>query len=78
MSRPPCLTDAQWRWIGDRWLEGYSQVDLAEFLGVSRETVRRWLTRLGLRPFFRDELPPLEERKKEYMDLWKGASDGDT
>lgn len=25
-----------------------------------------------------DELPPLAERKKEYMDLGKGASDGHT
>lgn len=70
------FTDAQCNWIGDRWREGYSQIALAEFLGVSRETIRRVLLRQGLRPFFRDELPPLEERRNEYMDLEKGAAHG--
>ena len=69
---------AQCCWIGEQWQEGYSQVELAEFLGVTRETIRRVLLCQGLRPFFRDELPPLAERKKEYMDLGKGASDGHT
>ena len=69
---------AECRWIGERWQEGYSQVELAEFLGVTRETIRRVLLCQGLRPFFRDELLPLEERKAEYMALGKGASDGHT
>lgn len=72
------FSDVQCRWIGERWQEGYTQTELAEFLGVTRETIRRVLLRQGLRPFFRDELPPLAERKKEYMDLGKGASDGHT
>lgn len=67
------FTDTQCRWIGERWQEGYSQVELAEFLGVTRETIRRVLLCQGLRPFFRDELPPLEERKEEYAALDAGG-----
>ena len=26
------LTAAQWRWVGDRWLEGYTMSELAYFL----------------------------------------------
>lgn len=70
------FTDVQCRWIGERWQEGYTQTELAKFLGVTRETIRRVLLCQGLRPFFRDELPPLAERKKEYMDLGKGAAHG--
>lgn len=72
------FTDIQSHWIGECWKEGYSQADLAAFLGVNRETIRRVLMRQGLRSVCRDELPPLAERKKEYMDLGKGASDGHT
>ena len=39
------LTAAQWRWVGDRWLEGYTMSELAYFLGLHRETVRRGLVR---------------------------------
>ena len=63
------LTAAQWRWVGDRWLEGYTMSELAYFLGLHRETVRRNLIRLGLRPNGRDELTPLSERAVEYKNI---------
>ena len=63
------LTDAQWRWVGERWLEGYTMGELAYFLGLTRETVRRNLIRLGLRPNGRDELTPLSEREAEYKNI---------
>lgn len=67
------FTDTQCRWIGERWQEGYSQADLAAFLGVNRETIRRVLMRQGLRSVCRGELPLLEERKEEYAALDAGG-----
>ena len=63
------LTAAQWRWVGDRWLEGYTMRELADFLGRTRETVRRGLIRLGLRPYGKDELTPLPKREVEYKNI---------
>ena len=63
------LTAAQWRWVGERWQEGYTMSELADFLGLHRETVRRNLIRLGLRPYGKDELTPLSEREAEYKNI---------
>ena len=63
------LTTAQWRWVGDRWLEGYTMSELADFLGLHRETVRRGLVRLGIRPYEKSELTPLSEREAEYKNI---------
>ena len=63
------LTAEQWRWVGDRWLEGYTMSELAYFLGLHRETVRRGLVRLGIRPYEKSELTPLSEREDEYKNI---------
>ena len=63
------LTEAQWRWVGARWLEGYTIGELAYFLGLHRDTVHRSLVRLGLRPEGRNELTPLAEREAEYKNI---------
>ena len=63
------LTKAQWRWVGERWLEGYTMRELAYFLGLNRETVRRGIVRLGLRPHGKAELTPLSEREAEYTHI---------
>ena len=63
------LTAAQWRWVGERWLEGYTMRELAYFLGLNRETVRRGLVRLGIRPCEKSELTPLSEREAEYKNI---------
>lgn len=67
---------AQCRWIGERWEEGYTQTELAEFLGVTRETIRRVLLRQGLRSVCREALPPLDIYKEEWMAITKGAAHG--
>ena len=67
------LSAAQWRWVGDRWLEGYTMSERADFLGLNRETVRRGLIRLGLRPYGKDELTPLSEREAEYKNIKEGT-----
>lgn len=71
------LTAAQWRWVGDRWLEGYTMIELADFLGVHRETVRRGLARLGIRPYEKSELIPLSEREAEYKNIKEHAEPND-
>lgn len=62
-------TEEQWRWIWDRWLEGYTLRELAEFLGLARETVRRRFQRMGLRTYAKEELQNLEERRDEFNQL---------
>ena len=63
------FSDSQWEWIAERTHEGYAQADLARFLGVHRETVRRGLIRIGRKPVKRDELPALSQRHDEFLHL---------
>ncbi len=63
------LTDAQWAWVADRWREGYTMDQLADFVGLGREAVRRGLIRHGARPIDKESLPPLEERRQEYIQI---------
>ena len=63
------FTEAQWKWIEQKYREGYFVKDLAEFLGVHRETLRRNLQRRGVKPMYRDEMPPLSEMSAEFNDL---------
>ncbi len=66
------FTAAQWRWVEERFREGYRLTELAAFLGVHRETVRRGLVRQGAKPESREDLPPLSRR--EFLAL--GAEEG--
>lgn len=62
-------TDAQWAWIAERYQEGYRIKDLAAFLGMSREHIRRHLAMLGAHPYAQDELDPLSSRADEFNRL---------
>lgn len=62
------FTKAQWRWMAERNREGYNMGEIARFLGVHRETVRRGLVRMGYKPDSR-ALPPLSDRKQEFLAL---------
>ena len=59
------FTAAQWRWVEERFREGYRLTELAAFLGVHRETVRRGLVRQGAKPESREDLPT-DERLRRY------------
>lgn len=62
-------TPAQWQWIWERYCEGYSIKELSRFLYLHRETVRRRFQRMGLRPYNREDLPDLYDRRGEFRAL---------
>ena len=64
-------TPAQWQWIWERYCESYSIKELSMFLYVHRETVRRRFQRMGRRPYNREDLLPLCERRGEFSALAK-------
>lgn len=68
MSRKSYFTDAQWDWVAQKKCEGYHYQELADFLGVSKNTVTTALTRLKLVPIH-DELPPLNKFRREFLRL---------
>lgn len=61
--------DAQWAWLGQAYRDGYPLNVIAAFAHLNVETVRRNLMRMGLMPECRRELPPLEERRQEFLEL---------
>ena len=63
------FTDTQWQWVADRYREGYPMGDLASFLGIHRNSVRRGLIRMGAMPEDRRDLPPLRPRRAEFIRL---------
>lgn len=52
-------TDAQWRWLHDRYIEGYSKQELARFAVCHKGTMLYHWERLGL-SCTRDYLPNLD------------------
>lgn len=61
------FTEAQWRWVADRYLEGYTLMQLANFLGVAFSTVWIHLDQMGVT---HSQLQPLSERTAEFNALW--------
>lgn len=72
---PDLYTEAQWQWIEAKYREGYFMSQLAEFLGIGRETLRRIFQRRGIRPISHDEMTPLSEFRREFYALG-GEQDG--
>lgn len=70
MKNRPLYTAAQWQWVAERYLQGYTMRELAKFLGVHHNTVAFHLQKLEVDRM----LVPLEERKREFVDL---GNDGD-
>ena len=50
--------------------------DLAKFMGIQRNSVRRGLIRHGFLPELRSNLPPLKDRRAEFIQLNRGVPDG--
>ena len=63
------FSDVQWQWVAERYREGYPIGDLALFLGIHRNSVRRGLIRMGAMPEARRELPSLRPRRAEFLRL---------
>ena len=63
------FTYEQWRWVKERYDEGYSMEMLAEFLGIDRRTIRTNFVRMGFYPSVKADLPPLVNRRKEFQSL---------
>lgn len=64
-------TEKQWQWIEQKYRQGYYISQLAEFLGIGRETLRRIFQRRGVRPVRHDEMTPLSDFRKEFNALGK-------
>lgn len=68
-GRKSLYTAQQWQWCLERWREGYTMTEIGDFLGMNRESVRRRFQRMGARPYLREDLPPLTDRKEEFNQL---------
>ena len=68
-------TEAQWQWIEAKYREGYFMNQLADFLGIGRNSLRRIFQRRGIRPVSHDEMTPLSEFRREFYALG-GEQDG--
>lgn len=73
MSAGGLYTDAQWRWVARKLAKGYSKRQLSEFLGVSRELIRRALRARGLMYL---ELPEEPLDRGEFNALADEEADG--
>lgn len=62
-------TPEQWQWIWERYCEGYTIKELSAFLYLHHETVRRRFQRMGRRPYHREDLLPLCDRREEFSAL---------
>ena len=70
--------DKQWKWIIERYKEGYSREQLAEFLDISVYTVRTHINKEEGTVFQNrcgkhkeKKLKPLKERKQEFYKLYE-------
>lgn len=67
MKLSSIYSEAQWQWVAEKYRAGYSQLELARFLGVNRETIRRRFQKMGVLPEEGGRLPELD--KKEFNSL---------
>lgn len=58
---------AQWEWVAARYKEGYTLVELGEFLGVHYTTVLHRMRAMNVKP--PQYRPPLRKRASEFNAL---------
>ena len=63
------FTVRQWKWVKERYDEGYSMEALSDFLGINRRSIRAAFVRLGFFPEKKADLPPLAELREEFQAL---------
>lgn len=64
------FTYEQWKWVKERYDEGYGIEALSRFLGVHPIAIRWTFTRLGFGPIrLPSDLAPLETRRDEFSEL---------
>ena len=64
-------TERQWQWVADRYREGYTARELADFLCVDYGTVCKHMRSMGVKREPWKKLP-LKDRAKEFNSLRKG------
>lgn len=72
-------SEAQWKWVQDRWQEGYYLEELAEFLDLHLSTVSKNIQRVRTSHKKRTRpknLVPLDKRKREFYVLWNVEKEG--
>ena len=66
MGRRRFYTDAQYRWLWQKYLEGYTIPQLCDFAFTHRNTLDYHFRRLGLRVCVRT-LPPLDREEFDAL-----------
>ena len=74
MARPGFYSDAQWQWVHDRVIEGYTVTECAKFLGLSRNYLPVKFEKLGY-AVPKKQRVPLNERKGEFYALCEPGDD---
>ena len=67
-GRQSIFSKEQWDWIAARYLEGYSYGELADFIGLCRQSVAQKLCRMGVKRG-RATMQPLKARRAEFNTL---------
>lgn len=68
MGRRSMYSEEQWAWVADRYRDGYTIYELADFLDMSYSMVAVHMRRFGvMRASF--EKPSLRDRAREFNEL---------
>lgn len=70
MARPSFYNEAQWKWIHDRVIEGYTITECARFLEISRNYLPLKFEKLGY-AVPKNQRVPLDQRKGEFYALYE-------